>query len=351
VEPLNTDEKILQIIKNIILAEKNIQLIKTRLLSKNGATIINVDNKLKIIIPLQDTYSNAGVGIGRVIDTSEYVTDNITLYSDIYEIVLDQPIHFENPIILQIQYNPDEIEEINNIAVYYFNEITKKWEYVGGKVDTKNNTIIVELNHLSKYALLSDKNMIKMEDINDRWSKDIVYRLISKGVVNGVKVNDKYFYYPKRAITRQEFAKLAVGVSDDDINSIDMKNIFIDADQVSTWATEYVSTAYKNKWIQGITVKDGQKFEPNRQITRAEAAVLLGIISKEQKDITPSKFADSGEIPKWAKEYVDQLVSKKIINGYPDNTFRPNQFITREEAASMIDKFMEINELYKRLNN
>ncbi|MCT4688738.1 S-layer homology domain-containing protein [Vallitalea sp.] len=345
----NIDSKILNIIKNIIIAEKNIKLIEVKKIEKQKNTTINVDKKIKITIPLQEVLGDVGIGVGKVLDTSSYVNNNIKLYSDIYEIILDQPVHFEKPVKLQIQYNPNEIKDVSKLAIYYFNEITKKWEYVGGKIDTKNNIITVELDHFSKYALVSDKKMINMEDINGRWSQDIVYRLISKGIINGVKVDNKYYYYPKRTITRLEFAKLAVEASNVETEIIDLSNIFEDEDQIHKWGLPYVSTLYKHSWINGITVDNKQFFKPKRQITRAEAAVLLGKILKMEKDTKPCNFKDYENIPEWARDYINILVSKEIINGYPDNTFRPNDFITREEAASMIEKFNTINN--KKVND
>ena len=38
----------------------------------------------------------------------------------------------------------------------------------------------------------------------------------------------------------------------------------------------------------------------------------------------------------WAKEYIKQLVDYGIIAGYPDNTFRPNDTITRAEFVKMV---------------
>lgn len=38
----------------------------------------------------------------------------------------------------------------------------------------------------------------------------------------------------------------------------------------------------------------------------------------------------------WAKKSIDYLVNKKILNGYPDGTFKPNNYISREEAVKII---------------
>ena len=40
----------------------------------------------------------------------------------------------------------------------------------------------------------------------------------------------------------------------------------------------------------------------------------------------------------WAKEEIEYLVQKGIIGGYADGTFRPNEIVTRAQAAIMIGR-------------
>ncbi len=40
----------------------------------------------------------------------------------------------------------------------------------------------------------------------------------------------------------------------------------------------------------------------------------------------------------WAENCIQQLTQKKIISGYPNNTFRPNEIITRAEYAAMMNQ-------------
>ncbi|AFY55330.1 putative S-layer protein [Rivularia sp. PCC 7116] len=51
----------------------------------------------------------------------------------------------------------------------------------------------------------------------------------------------------------------------------------------------------------------------------------------------PKDFAD---VPAdfWAKPFVDKLSSRKLITGYENNTYRPQQPVTRAEFAAMIDR-------------
>ena len=49
-------------------------------------------------------------------------------------------------------------------------------------------------------------------------------------------------------------------------------------------------------------------------------------------------YTDSSQIPDWAKGAISALSSEGIINGFEDNSIRPHRFITRAEAAVLVDK-------------
>ena len=54
-------------------------------------------------------------------------------------------------------------------------------------------------------------------------------------------------------------------------------------------------------------------------------------VSKKNLD-----FADADNIADYAKDAVSKLTAKGIINGYEDNSFRPEGFATRAEAAKIL---------------
>jgi S-layer homology domain len=74
--------------------------------------------------------------------------------------------------------------------------------------------------------------------------------------------------------------------------------------------------------------------------------LLLCFISFVTEGATKSKFKD---IPEnyWAKKEIEELVSKGIINGYPDGTFKPDRYVTRAQTAVIIGKAMQINTKYR----
>jgi hypothetical protein len=57
--------------------------------------------------------------------------------------------------------------------------------------------------------------------------------------------------------------------------------------------------------------------------------------------IPPPKDFDDVPANFWAKPFVDKLSSRKIIEGYENNIYRPQQPVTRAEFAAIIDKAFE----------
>ena len=59
--------------------------------------------------------------------------------------------------------------------------------------------------------------------------------------------------------------------------------------------------------------------------------VLLLIIPM----VVNAAFSDVSE-NLWAKEYIDKLTTSKVINGYPDGTFRPSDTLTKGAFLKLI---------------
>ena len=54
--------------------------------------------------------------------------------------------------------------------------------------------------------------------------------------------------------------------------------------------------------------------------------------------VTCSAFAAFPDVTSsydWAKDAIDTLVNNKIVEGYPDGTFKPGNNITKQEAITL----------------
>jgi hypothetical protein len=88
-------------------------------------------------------------------------------------------------------------------------------------------------------------------------------------------------------------------------------------------------------------------FRPDQIVTRAEMArFIVAALGLEQFAIgTTSKYPDMVQAP-WAQGVVAYGTSLGFISGYPDGTFKPNQQVSFQEAASMLVRALGYTEAF-----
>lgn len=101
------------------------------------------------------------------------------------------------------------------------------------------------------------------------------------------------------------------------------------------WAEDYIDAAIRENIITGYP--DG-RFRPDKAVTRAEFAAMVNkaLGNNGIQSITFSDV-DHGD---WYYNDVAKAMSASYTAGYDDNTFRPNNPITRQEAAVMIARIV-----------
>ncbi|WP_081949475.1 S-layer homology domain-containing protein [Paenibacillus durus] len=99
------------------------------------------------------------------------------------------------------------------------------------------------------------------------------------------------------------------------------------------WAAAAINKAVELGFAKGYA--DGT-FRPNQTVNRAEFITLLMRAVKHTDTGKALGFKDAGKIPAWSQSFIAQALDAGIIAGYNDNTFRPDQVITRAEMAAMI---------------
>ncbi len=164
---------------------------------------------------------------------------------------------------------------------------------------------------------------------NLTWGKDAILYLAEKQIISGI--SDSKFA-PDDNITREEFAKIAVLAF-----GINAKGGMPFADVAEdAWYAEYVQTLAASGFVKGISET---MFGVGNNITRQDLAVIIYRIL-EAKDMVEKNselsFADAERIAEYAREAIATLNLMGFVNGYDDNTFRGDSFVTRREAAQII---------------
>lgn len=86
-----------------------------------------------------------------------------------------------------------------------------------------------------------------------------------------------------------------------------------------------------------ITGYEDGSFQPKRNVTRGEAAIMIGRALKLDGTKRTTKFKDVSK-NYGASGYIASATAAGIIGGYPDGTFRPDQQIIRGDMAIILDR-------------
>ncbi|MCP3031455.1 N-acetylmuramoyl-L-alanine amidase [Halobacillus sp. A1] len=82
---------------------------------------------------------------------------------------------------------------------------------------------------------------------------------------------------------------------------------------------------------------DDNTFKPKNHVTRQEAAAMIGR-ALDLNNTKRNTVFDDVDASHYGSGYIASSVDKGIINGYPNGTFQPNNTITRGEMAVLISR-------------
>jgi parallel beta-helix repeat protein len=121
---------------------------------------------------------------------------------------------------------------------------------------------------------------------------------------------------------------------------------YSDRAQIPSYAIEPVAAATERQLI--VSYPDPSRLRPLVPISRAETTALVhqalvaaGKLSRIQSpfilqaNLTPPTFADL-PAQQWAKAFIDPLVQKGWLSGFPDGSFRPDAPMTRAQFAALL---------------
>ena len=142
---------------------------------------------------------------------------------------------------------------------------------------------------------------------------------------------------PTQYITRAEVVTILYRLMTDLSRTINWsdENDFSDV-SAESWYNIAVSTIANAGLVNGYT--DGS-FLPNQSITRAEFATIAArLLDSDYTGEDVEDFSDTAD--HWANVAIRRAVEAGWIEGYEDGSFRPDQFITRAEVITVINRML-----------
>lgn len=256
--------------------------------------------------------------------------------------------------------------------------VTANWTYIGGSGSGGS--------HNDSYTLRYDTNggeKLSSESKTSKWTKDYEdlpiptregYRFDSwyydsklKNEVTGdVKVNtsvvtlyagwtavevpsmlngDDHFAYvqgykdgnvrPYGLISRAETTTIFFRLLKDSVRDGNLltSNTYTDVTG-DYWANTAISTMTGLGIVQG---RSADTFDPNAPITRAQFAAICARFDTGKVYGTQSFSDIQGH---WAQAYIERAAELGWIKGFEDGTFRPDTYITRAQAMTMINRVL-----------
>lgn len=167
-------------------------------------------------------------------------------------------------------------------------------------------------------------------DIENHWSKEFALKLVNLGILKGYPDNT---LRPDEKITRAEGVVLLVNTLGLEISD-EGEISFNDKDIIPAWCANHVKIASEKGILKGY---EDNTLRPFNNLTRAEMVVLvMNAFGIEKAGLDKSRFKDGDEIPGWAADFIEGAVKEGIVKGYPDNTFKPGNEVTRGEVFAII---------------
>ena len=177
-------------------------------------------------------------------------------------------------------------------------------------------------------------------DCRKHWAREYVDTAAAAGWVAGV---GNGLFAPDDALTRGMFVTMLARLAG--VNQADYPDSRFSDVEASAWYAPSVSWAASKGIVSGVG--DG-KFEPNRNITRQEMAVMFygmlfgtdSILVEDDIKIALGAFKDGDTVASWAREAVAVCYISGIMVG-DNGSFKPTDLLSRAQLAQVFRSFYE----------
>ncbi|MCR8641639.1 glycosyl hydrolase family 18 protein [Paenibacillus sp. N1-5-1-14] len=202
----------------------------------------------------------------------------------------------------------------------------------------------------SSEALAYQAQMNTFMDVGTDWATASIYKLSALGVISGTGNGT---FQGSGVVTREAFVKMLMA-SSSTLSSQTTKSMSIqDVSDPAHWSYSYIQQAFSAGLLDDIIVDN--RFKPSQEITREEVAVLTGkfllqsltaadrdkwLQTSWQTEKTSRAFVDGTKIKDANQPELYYSSSLGIIVGDEQKQFRPQDSLTRKEAAAIIERVM-----------
>jgi len=163
------------------------------------------------------------------------------------------------------------------------------------------------------------------------WAAKPIQALGTIGIISGYPNGT---YKPEKTLTRAELSALLVKAKN--IKPAKVNRALFSDLPLSHWASGYVKRAIDIGLVRGYP---GGTFKPDKNVSRAEAVTVLSRFDNFEVplDVWERPFPDVEE-DHWSARYVTAARDQGMLEYLEGKKFEPNRSVTRAEAAEMLSR-------------
>ncbi|MFA9422996.1 MAG: leucine-rich repeat protein [Sedimentibacter sp.] len=168
-----------------------------------------------------------------------------------------------------------------------------------------------------------------VKDYTGHWAEETIQSWLDNDNITGYPDGS---FKPEGKVTRAEFITMVNNLFDySETSEMDFTDV-----NSNDWYYQDVQKSFKAGYMAGVSET---MFAPNDNLTREQAAVIVSRIMKlEGDDAAADIFTDKSKVSSWALGLVGAAAKAEFIKGYDDNSFEPQNSITRAEAVAILDR-------------
>jgi len=165
-------------------------------------------------------------------------------------------------------------------------------------------------------------------DLSGHWAKDVIERWNDKGIITGYGG----LFRPDDPVKRGELSAILNRLLKYPAQTV---NPFADLTEDAWYYQDMLALAY-----EGIIPGEPDAARGDAPVMRQDAAYMIArAFGLEQGE--SNGFSDNVSIEEWALPYINIMVQKGFIGGFPDGTFKPGQPLTRAQVMVILDNMID----------
>ena len=172
-------------------------------------------------------------------------------------------------------------------------------------------------------------------DMNDRSEYNAAIAMSAMGIMSAKTLGDGKYFMPDETVTKAEFVAMAMKVAGMRADTSLTKTFFDDNKDIPTALVSYVATAQRLGIIDGTLDGSSLVFEPNRGITKNEAAAIMSAILGISTGEEDGEYLDNATVSIGERASVLAMFTLGIFDG-EISEYSGTDTVTRAEAAEYL---------------